>query len=668
MKLNSLRVKFLAGFLSLFLGSFIVFFAVSYYLSSQALYRDADTISEGIGRSTALEIEKNYQAKGLAIEGLAHNQAIVNGDRTARVQALKEAKSRLGGFAMLAYSDLNGQAYSESGKDMDRASRDYIKAVRETKKPFMTGPSVSGTSGKLITIMAYPVLDNGTLTGIVYGTIELEDISELVGNIKYMETGRVYIADQEGLVLAYAQQPDDVGQLDLSKETSNKTIDKALVEGYKKAIQEDKQISTEYKTSSGVDSQAVMTPIHLGSRTWLAVSVAPMAEIRADAASLVKVMGLVGLVMAILIGLAIWIIAKKMCDPVIKLREECLALAGKDLRPRPHTVTQDDELGDLARGFAQMRKTIRELITHIQTNAEKVSASAEELTAASHQSAEASNQVAGQITSIAEGISTQSESAASADQTAIDIAERTENVANNAEAIAAVTQMTVDSVGAGRDAINSVVGAMEHINDSTTTVQTTIQKLSHSSDEISKIVEMISGIAEQTNLLALNAAIEAARAGEAGRGFAVVADEVRKLAEESASSTQQIANLVTTIQGDMKQAVSASELSSESVTSSMDAVKSADAVFESIKISVESLAAGITEVSGSIKDIADGTKSMQGAMKDIADVSNQNASRAQSVSATTEEQSASTQEIAAATRNLAEQAQELAAEVASFKV
>lgn len=185
MKLNSLRVKFLAGFLSLFLGSFIVFFAISYYMSSRALYRNADEISAEIGRSTALEIEKNYQSKGLAIESLAHNQAIVNGDRTARIQALKDAKSRLDGVAMLAYSDLNGQAYSESGKDMDRASRDYIKAVRETKKPFMTGPSVSGTSGKLITIMAYPVLENGTLTGIVYGTIELDDISELAGNIRY---------------------------------------------------------------------------------------------------------------------------------------------------------------------------------------------------------------------------------------------------------------------------------------------------------------------------------------------------------------------------------------------------------------------------------------------------------------------------------------------------
>ena len=668
MNFNSLRFKFLAGFIPLFVGSFAVFFAISYYMSSSALTRNTDLIAQEIGNSTAKEIEKIYQQRELIVESLTTNPIIMHGTREERVKVLAETLAKRNNFTMLAYSDPAGHAVSDKNKDMDRTSRAYIKEVRETKKPVMTGPSVSGTSGKLITIMAYPVLENGEVIGIVYGTIELDEITKLVGDIKYMDTGRVYIADQEGLCIAYAQLPEEVGKMDLSKEVSTKKLDMALVNGFTSAVQQDKQISTEYTTTRGEASQAVFTPVHLANRTWIAVSVAPLAEVRADAYSLMKIMGLVAAVMVLIISGILWVLAKKLCDPVVALREECMIINKGDLRDRPLTVNSNDELGDLARGFNEMRRTVRELIGHIQKNAEKVSASAEELSAASHQSADAASQAAQQITDIAAGIAQQSESAADADKTAVEIAERTTLVANSADAIAIVTEQTVGSVNTGRDAIQTVVESMKAIGDSTTTVKSSIKELAKSSDEIGRIVELISGIAEQTNLLALNAAIEAARAGEYGRGFAVVADEVRKLAEESASSTQQIANLVTKIQTDMKQAVAASEESAESVTSSIDSVNEADEIFKSIKVAIDALAEGIREVSSSIKSVSDGTDSMQQAVKDIAGISNTNASRAEAVSATTQEQSASAQEIAAATRGLAEQAEQLAHEIERFKI
>lgn len=668
MKLNSLKVKFLAGFLPLFIGSFAVFFAISYYMTSNALIKNADSIAQEIGTSTATKLEKNFQRKELAIASLAHNDGMINGTLEHRMELLNEVKQNVPGFAMVCYTDLNGRAVNETGKVMERASREYFKAVVSTKKPYMTGPSVSGTSGKLITVIAYPLLDKGEIKGVIYGTVELDDISEMTGKISYMDTGYVYIADQTGVVIAYAKNPDDVGKLDLSKETSNKTIDKALVKGFEDVTSQDKQISTEYTTSEGIASQAVLTPIHLENRNWVVVSAAPLNEIRADANSLIQVMSLIGILMVLAISVVIWVVAKKMCDPVVALREDCFAINNNDLRSRPLSVSSDDELGDLARGFSEMRGNIRRLITSIQKNSDNVAKSAQNLNEASSQSAEASNHVAQQITDITAGIATQSENAETADKTAQDIAERTGAVAHSSEAIATVTKMTVDSVDKGRGAINQVVSAMEKINDSTHTVQGSIAELSKSSDEISKIVEMITGIAEQTNLLALNAAIEAARAGEAGRGFAVVADEVRKLAEESATSTQQISDLVAKIQSDMKKAVAASDMSTESVASSIESVKSADEVFESIKIAIDSLSNGISEVSESIKSIAEGTKNVQVAVEKINSVSTSNAERAQSVSAATEEQSASTEEIAAATRQLSDQAVELAKEVEKFKV
>ncbi len=668
MNFKSLRVKFLAAFIPLFVGSFVVFFAISYYMSSSALLRNTDLIAQEIGKSTAKEIEKTYQERELIVESLADSPIIKHGSREEKVKVLAETLAKRQNFTMLAYSDVEGHAVSDKNKDMDRTSRDYIKQVRETKKPVMTGPSVSGTSGKLITIMAYPVLENGQLIGIVYGTIELDEITKLVGGIKYMENGRVYIADQEGICIAYAQLPEEVGKMDLSKEVSSKKLDMALVNGFTSAVKEDKQISTEYTTSQGVASQAVFTPVHLANRTWIAVSVAPLEEVRADANSLVKVMGLVGFLMVLAISGIIWIMAKKMCDPVIALREECMVLNSGDLRSRPLAVDTNDELGELARGFKEMRRTIRELIGHIQQNALQVSASAEELTAASHHSADAACKAAAQIAEIAEGISEQSDSAAAADGTAVEMAQRTSAVADSANAIAMVTEQTVATVQSGRDAIHRVVQSMGTISGSTATVKASIRELSQSSEEIGRIVELISGIAEQTNLLALNAAIEAARAGEAGRGFAVVAEEVRKLAEESGNSTQQIADLVDKIQSNMHGAVTASEESADSVERSMSSVREADAIFESIKITIDALAGGIRDVSQSIQSVSEGNNSMQQAVQAIAEISHANARRTEEVSSTTEEQSASAQEIAAATRGLAEEAEQLAKEVERFRV
>lgn len=671
MQFNSLKTKFLVALLPLFIGSFIVFFAVSYYMSSSALKSDADDMAKRTGQVAALQIEEKFQRSVMTVKGLVHNKAIIHGDRVQREAALAAMKEKEGGdFAMFAFSDVDGHAFSDKGVDMDRTTRGYIKQVRETKQPCITGPSVSGTSGKLITIIAYPVLDEQEqLVGIVYGTIELDSINSLVGDIEFFDTGRVYVADEDGLMVAYAQHPEDIGKMDLTQtETDGKTIDQKLVDGFKEAAGSKQQVVTQYRTSKGVDSLAVMTPVDLGYRHWVAVAVAPLTEVEASASTLMKTMLGLALLMLIIVSAVVIYISERLSKPVRTLRDECELINSGDLTKRPLCLDTTDELGALAHGFSDMRHTMRDLITSITKNAERVSASSEELTAAAQQTAEASTSVATSVVDIAEGIGKQSESISSTTVTVKKISEQTENVANNASAIAIVTEQTVEAVKHGQAAIQDIVTAMGDINDGTGTVQNTIAKLAKQSDEISKIVDVITGIAEQTNLLALNAAIEAARAGEAGRGFAVVADEVRKLAEESGASATKIAELVATIQTDMKEAVEASAQSSQSVEGSRQSVKEADEIFTSIQLQIEALAGGIQDVSNSIQTISEGTKSMTGEMDSIASVSHENASRTQSVSATTEEQSASSEEIAASTRNLSQLAEDLQGEVHKFKV
>lgn len=667
MQMNHIRTKFLLVLLPLFLLSFILFFGISYYMSNKALSGDADIIARGIGKQVSLELLNNIEEKNLRLEALSHDKDIMNGDRSAKIMALAEAKSRSKGFAMMAYADLNGQAISDKGQDMDRASRVYIKQVKATKRPYMTGPSVSGTTGKLITIIARPVIVNGQLNGIVFGTIELDVLSKLLGSFQFMDTGYVYVIDQDGVLLAHAGQSDQIGKLDLSKPEAAQIVDERLMNGFKGSLESTDATSVDYRMN-GVDMKAVMTPVNLEGRRWVVTAAAPAAEIGATANTLLKILfGVAVVVILVVIGV-VCMVANRMATPIQHLRDECALINSGDLRAQEQVVSSNDELGALANGFVQMRKTIRDLLHSIQSNAEQLAASFEQLTAASQQSAEAANHVAGSISEIAGGVTKQSESADAAGSTVEEMAGRIGNVSNEAKAIAAVADQTVTRVAEGRKSIADVVGDMDKINNHTGTVQASINALAQSSDEISNIVGIISNIAGQTNLLALNAAIEAARAGEQGRGFAVVAEEVRKLAEESAKSTQQIADLVAKIQQDMGEAVTASRESSVGVERGIKSVHSVDAVFESILISIQTLSGSVTEVAKNLQETSTHTAQITGDVRSIRTISAVNSREAQEVSAATEQQSASMQEIASATRNLAQLAARLQSETDKFKV
>jgi methyl-accepting chemotaxis protein len=237
------------------------------------------------------------------------------------------------------------------------------------------------------------------------------------------------------------------------------------------------------------------------------------------------------------------------------------------------------------------------------------------------------------------------------------------DIAGNAGEAAGRIDAAAAEAKDGRQVVIQAAEQMDRLLQVVAASAAAIDKLGERSQTIGEITDTITSIASQTNLLALNAAIEAARAGEAGRGFSVVADEIRKLAEQSQDAAGRIAALIGKIQGDTKQAVEAMGKGRQQAVAASGIVQDTGDTFQKIVGLVTEAAEKAGYIAGSIKEAAGNTEQVKAAVQQVEDQSRSVVADSETVSAATEEQSASIEEISAASRELAKMADKLQAAI-----
>ena len=373
---------------------------------------------------------------------------------------------------------------------------------------------------------------------------------------------------------------------------------------------------------------------------------------------------------AIVVGILIATVTiRSISKPINKMNARLREIAeGEGDLTQTIELSTKDELGEMAYSFNKMISKLRELITQVGYNAEQVASASEQLTASSEETTRATEQIATTVQEVAMDTTKQVENMTETSRTVNSISSSVDKIACSSEVVVTTTVQASEKAVEGNKAVATVVTQMNNINNTVNELSEMVKRLGERSSQIGKIVEAITGIAQQTNLLALNAAIEAARAGEHGRGFAVVADEVRKLAEQSARSAQEITQLITAIQVDTNNTVITMEDTTTQVAEGISFVHDAGKSFEQIQQAVNEVTSQIQEVIAAVQEMSVGTNHLVQSVDLTAETLDLTTSGTQSMSAATEEQLAAMEEITASSSALSKMAEDLKELVGRFKV
>nr|WP_025130339.1 methyl-accepting chemotaxis protein [Pseudomonas sp. PH1b] len=317
-----------------------------------------------------------------------------------------------------------------------------------------------------------------------------------------------------------------------------------------------------------------------------------------------------------------WLLTRSITHPIANALSAAEEIAEGNLS-RPITVDGSDEAGRLLQAMAKMQEKLRDTLQRISGSATQLASAAEELNSVTEESARGLTQQNNEIEQAATAVN--------------EMTSAVEEVARNAVSTSEASKNATTSAGDGRDLVQETVSAIERMSSDVQGTASLIGDLANESRDIGKVLDVIRGLADQTNLLALNAAIEAARAGEAGRGFAVVADEVRALAHRTQQSTSEIERMIGSIQSGTEHAVDSMRNSTERAESTLNIARGAGLSLDTINSAIIEINERNLVIASAAEEQAQVAREVDRNLVNIRDLSVQSATGANQTSAASNE-------------------------------